>query len=52
MKFYQRSLCELSSMLTEQEKTAVKSLAENFLNEHYYFSTVWAYLSTGNKTEF
>ena len=49
LKFYQRSLSELSSTLTEQEKIAVKSLAEKFLNEHYYFSTVWAYLSSGKK---
>ena len=52
LKFYQRSLSELSSTLTEQEKIAVKSLAEKFLNEHYYFSAVWAYLSSGKKAEF
>ena len=49
LKFYQRSLAELSSTLTEQEKIAVKSLAEKFLNEHYYFSTVWPYLSINKK---
>ena len=49
LKFYQRSLGELSSTLTSQEKAAVKILAENFLNEHYYFSTVWPYLSIGKK---
>ena len=32
LKFYQRSLGELSSTLTLQEKTAVKNLAEEFLN--------------------
>ena len=52
LKFYQRSLSELSSTLTEQEQIAVKSLAEKFLNEHYYFATAWAYLSSGKKTEF
>ena len=50
LKFYQRSLSELSSTLTEQEKIAVKSLAEKFLNEHY-FSTVWAYLLSSKKTQ-
>ena len=40
LKFYQRSLGELSSTLTAEEKIAVKKLAENFLNEHFYFSTV------------
>ena len=51
LKFYQRSLFELSSTLTEQEKIAVKSLAGNVLNEHYYFSTVWTYLSSGKKNQ-
>ena len=45
LKFYQRSLCELSSTLTNTEKNAVKKLTENFLNQHYYFCTIWPYLS-------
>ena len=49
LKFYQRSLGELSSLLTAEEKIAVKKLAEKFLNEHYYFSTVWPYLSLKKK---
>ena len=49
LKFYQRSWPELSSTLTEQEKIAVKSLAEKVLIEHYYFSTVWTSLSSGKK---
>ena len=49
LKFYQRSLGELSSTLTPEEKTVVKNLGENFLNEHYYFSTVLAYLSVNKK---
>ena len=49
LKFYQQSLRELSSTLTPEEKTAAKNLAEKFLNEHYYFSTVWAYLSVNKK---
>ena len=44
MKFYQRSLGELSSTLIAKEKIAVKKLAEKFLNEHFYFSAVWSYL--------
>ena len=51
LKFYQRSLGELSSTLTPEEKTAVKNLAEKFLNEHYYFSTVWLYLSVCQKKQ-
>ena len=37
LKFYQRSLGELSSTLTIEEKNAVKKLTERFLNEHYHF---------------
>ena len=49
LKFYQRSLGELSSTLTAEEKIAVKKLTENFLNEHCYSSTVWPYLSLKKK---
>ena len=48
LKFYQKSLGELSSTLTAQEKKAIKKLAEKFLNEHY-FSTVGPYLSLKKK---
>ena len=48
-KFYQRSLGELSSSLTAEEKNAVKKLTEKFLNEHYYFCTVSPYLSLKKK---
>ena len=49
LKFYQRSLGELSSTLTDEEKIAVKKLAEKCLNEHFYFSTVWPRLSFKKK---
>ena len=49
LKFYQRSLGELSSTLTAKEKIAVKKLAEKFLNERFYFSTVSPYLSLKKK---
>ena len=49
LKLYQRSLDELSSILTAGEKNPVKNLTETFLNEHYYFCTVWPYLSLKNK---
>ena len=35
----------MSSTLTEEEKNAVKFLTNQFLNHHYYFSTVWPYLT-------
>ena len=49
LKFCQRSLGELSSTLTEEEKNAVKKLTENFLNQHYYLCTIWPYLSIQKK---
>ena len=49
LKLYQRSLSELSSTLTADEKIAVKKLTEKFLNGHYYFSTVWPFLSLKKK---
>ena len=49
LKFYQRSLGELSSTLTAEEKNAIKNLTEKLLNEHYYFCTVCPYLSLKKK---
>ena len=49
LKFFQRSLSELSSTLTDEEKIAVKKLAEKLLNEHFYLSTVWPYLNFKKK---
>ena len=51
LKFYQQSLGELSSTLTLEEKIAVKNLAEKFLNEHHYFSTIWPYLLINKKNK-
>ena len=49
LRFYQKSLGELSSTLTIEDKIAVKKLTEKFLNEHLYFSTVWPFLSFKKK---
>ena len=40
---------ELASTLSVEEKLAVKELTTNFLNQHYYFSTVWPYLNSQKK---
>ena len=40
LNFYQKSLAELASTLSVEEKIAVKELTTNFSNQHYYFSTV------------
>ena len=45
LKFYQRSLVELLSTLTETEKNAIKKLTNKFLDHHYCFCTIWPYLS-------
>ena len=49
LRFYQKSLGELYSTLTIEDKIAVKKLTEKFLNEHLYFSTVWPFFSFKNK---
>ena len=49
MKFYQKSLGELPSTLTAEEKIVVKKLAGKFLNEYFYFLNVWPYLSLKKK---
>ena len=46
LKFYQKSLADLSSTMTDEEKKVVKNIAVKFLNSHYYFSNGWAYQNT------
>ena len=45
MKYYQKSLAGLSSTLTPEEKRAAVKVTKQFFNQHYYFSTVWPYLT-------
>ena len=42
---------ELASTLPETEKSSVKKLAIQFLNQHYYFGEIWKYLSNAQKTK-
>ena len=49
LKYYQKSLAELASVLSDKEIIAVKKLTEQFFNQHYYFSAVWPYLSSKKK---
>ena len=37
LKFYQKSLADIASTLSDEEMVAVKKIIEKFLNEHYYF---------------
>ena len=45
LKYYQKSLADLSSTLKKEEKKAAEKLAWEFFNQYYYFSTVWPYLT-------
>ena len=49
LKHYQKSLAELASALTDEEKISIKKSAEQFFNQHYYFSKVWPYLNSKKK---
>ena len=51
LKFYQRSLGELSSTLTETEKNVVEKLTKKFLNQYHYFCAIWPYLSCQKKNK-
>ena len=44
IKYYRKSLAELASTLTEDEKNSVNNLAIQFFNQHRYFSEIWKYL--------
>ena len=44
LKYYQKSLADLSSTLTREEKRAAEKVTKQFFNQYYYFSTVWPYL--------
>ena len=49
LKYFQKSLPELASTLSDEEKTAVEELTEQLFNQHYYFNTVWLFLNTNRK---
>ena len=44
LKYYQKSLADVSSTLTSEEKRAAEKVTKQFFNQYYYFSTVWPYL--------
>ena len=45
LKYYQKSLGELASTLTENENKSVKTSVLQFLNQHHYFGEIWEFLS-------
>ena len=51
VKYYQTSLAKLSETMSEEEKSRVGQLTQQFLVTHSYFSTVWKALSFNEKTK-
>ena len=49
LKYYQKSLAESSSTLSDEEKNSVKQLTKQFLSSHHYFHEVWCFLGTEQK---
>ena len=45
LKYYQKSLGELASTLTENENKSVKTSVLQFLNQHHYFGEISKFLS-------
>ena len=37
LKYYQKSLAELASIFSDEEKVSIKNLTEQFFNQYYYF---------------
>ena len=52
LKYYQKSLAELASTLSDKEKISVKKLTEQFFNQHHYFCKLWTYSNSKNKENF
>ena len=48
LKYYQKSLAELASSLTDKEKISIEKSTEQFFNQHY-FSKIWPYLNSKKK---
>ena len=49
LKYYQESLGQLAATLSEEEKLAVKKVAEPIIMSHDYFSGTWKYLGPTQK---
>ena len=49
LKYYHKSLAELTCSLSKEQKAAVKKLTEQFFNQHHHFSNVWVFLSSEKK---
>ena len=49
LKFYQRSLAELTSTIEESEIIKARKQMENFFNNHSYFSKIWPFIPAHQK---
>ena len=49
MKYYQRSLAELTSSMDEKEIEKARVVMDSFLKKHYYFSSVWPFFPPTKK---
>ena len=49
LKYYQKSLAELASIQSDEEKISVRKLTEQFFNNSHYFSKFWLYLNFKKK---
>ena len=49
LKNYQKRLGQLAATLSEEEKLAIKKVAEPFIMSRYYFSETWKYLGSIQK---
>ena len=49
LKYYQKSLAELSATLPDEEKNSVKQLAKLLLSSHHYVDEVWCFLGIVQK---
>ena len=51
LKYYQRSLAELTSSMDIKEIEKAKTVMNSFLKNHHYFSTMWPFLPPTKQTE-
>ena len=51
LKYYQRSLAELTSSMDLEEIEKAKIVMNSFLKNHHYFSNIWPLVSPNKQTE-
>ena len=49
LKYYQKSLGQLASTLSDEKKIAAKKVSEQLILSHHYFLDVWNYLGPTQK---